>query len=102
MSGAARYNTDLFAQSTVQRLVDHFGVLMQKLVVAADVPLCEVDVMDVAEQQLVMETWNATQQPYPTSVTAHSLFEVQACKDPDATALPVSYTHLTLPTRNCV
>ena len=86
-NGAVDYNADLFASSTVHRLVDHFVVLMQKLVEAADVALCEVSVMDAAEQELVMETWNATQQPYPTSVTAHSLFEVQACKDPDAVAV---------------
>ncbi|WP_422615383.1 amino acid adenylation domain-containing protein, partial [Photorhabdus luminescens] len=41
----------------------------------------------MAERKLLLETWNATQTPYPDQTCIHRLFEQQTEKTPDAVAL---------------
>ena len=43
--------------------------------------------MGIDEACVVMEEWNETTQPYPTSATAPALFEAQASRTPDGVAL---------------
>ncbi|EQB97991.1 hypothetical protein B738_27667 [Photorhabdus temperata subsp. temperata M1021] len=47
----------------------------------------EIDILTPAERRLLLETWNTTAVPYPDALCIHQLFEQQAEKNPDATAL---------------
>ncbi|MCF2135543.1 AMP-binding protein, partial [Mycetohabitans sp. B3] len=44
-------------------------------------------VLPEAERELLLNTWNATQQAYPSNWCVHQLFEAQVERTPEATAL---------------
>ncbi|MCF7697207.1 amino acid adenylation domain-containing protein, partial [Mycetohabitans sp. B2] len=52
-----------------------------------DTPVQQLEVLPEIERQLLLETWNATQQTYPAHLCVHQLFEAQAERTPEATAL---------------
>ncbi|WP_030188083.1 AMP-binding protein, partial [Streptomyces sp. NRRL S-813] len=49
--------------------------------------LRDLDVLPASEHQQVVEAFNATGQPLPAGVLVHGLFEAQAARRPDATAV---------------
>ncbi|WP_223621894.1 condensation domain-containing protein, partial [Lysobacter sp. ESA13C] len=77
-----------FAQSTLQRIV-------HVLEIDAGTTLNEIGVLPEPERQLVVETWNATDAPYPVDRLVHEWFEAQAAKTPDAIALVQDEASLT-------
>ena len=86
MQGGIGFNTDLYDRASMQRLSAHMLNLLASMVEAPDAPLLSLSAMDGDEAVMVLE-WNDTAQPYPVSATAHQMFEAQAAKTPDATAL---------------
>ncbi len=52
-----------------------------------ETPVRLLNILPEAEKRLLLETWNATQTPYPDQCCIHRLFEQQAEKTPDAIAL---------------
>ncbi|WXK35240.1 amino acid adenylation domain-containing protein (plasmid) [Mycetohabitans rhizoxinica] len=52
-----------------------------------DVPVQQLQVLPEAERELLLNTWNATQQAYPKHRCVHQLFEAQVERTPEATAL---------------
>ncbi|WP_223621896.1 condensation domain-containing protein, partial [Lysobacter sp. ESA13C] len=69
-----------FAETALLRLVDALEIEPTR-------PLHAIDVLPEPERQLVVETWNATDAPYPVDRLVHEWFEAQAAKTPDAIAL---------------
>ncbi|WP_434524334.1 amino acid adenylation domain-containing protein [Photorhabdus asymbiotica] len=61
--------------------------LVEALEQAPETPVRELNILPEAEQRLLLETWNATEAPYPEQLCIHQLFEQQAKKTPEATAL---------------
>ncbi|MEZ5671607.1 MAG: condensation domain-containing protein [Thiotrichaceae bacterium] len=85
LSGIVEYNTDLFAEATLQRLVGHLHTLLEAVVTDPLQKISYIPIITTEEQQLFAQ-WNATQRDYPTlSVT--QLFEQQVVKTPDAIAV---------------
>ncbi|WP_340622354.1 hypothetical protein [Xenorhabdus siamensis] len=60
---------------------------MAALEQAPETPVWQLDILPEAERKLLLETWNATETPYPDTLCIHQLFEQQVEKTPDATAL---------------
>ncbi|PHM49273.1 non-ribosomal peptide synthetase [Xenorhabdus miraniensis] len=54
---------------------------------APETPVRALNILPETERTLLLETWNATETPYPEQLCIHQLFEQQAEKTPDATAL---------------
>ncbi len=52
-----------------------------------EAPVRLLNILSAAEKRLLLETWNATEAPYPDQCCIHQLFEQQAEKTPDAIAL---------------
>uniref|UniRef100_UPI001BD2246D AMP-binding protein n=1 Tax=Photorhabdus noenieputensis TaxID=1208607 RepID=UPI001BD2246D len=61
--------------------------LVEALEQAPDMPVRALDILPEAERTLLLTTWNATATAYPDALCIHQLFEQQADKTPDATAL---------------
>ena len=81
------YNTDLFDDSRILRMVDHFQRLLEMVVTEPDRPVAELPLLtDVERYQLVIE-WNDTGVEYPADKCVHELFEEQVEKTPDAVAV---------------
>src|SRR6185436_13774343 len=58
-----------------------------------------LSLLDAAEERQVLVEWNATEAPFPRDLGLHELFEAQAARTPQATALihgmrRVSYVEL--------
>ncbi|MFN9086678.1 MAG: AMP-binding protein, partial [Gemmatimonadaceae bacterium] len=73
--------------------------LVEALESAPVAPLGRLDVLPPAERRLVVESWNATDAPFPHEQGIHELFEAQAARAPDALAVlhdkvPLTYAEL--------
>ncbi|HEY7350649.1 MAG TPA: amino acid adenylation domain-containing protein [Ktedonobacterales bacterium] len=84
--GRFEYNSDLFDRTTIERMVGHWQTLLESIVADPNRPLSALPILTPAEQKL-LEEWNATQRAFPTNVCIHQLFEEQAARTPQATAV---------------
>uniref|UniRef100_UPI0030833345 amino acid adenylation domain-containing protein n=1 Tax=Photorhabdus temperata TaxID=574560 RepID=UPI0030833345 len=85
--GGIGYSTALFNQPTIVRQVGYLYAVLQAMVANPRQKVGEIDILTPAERRLLLETWNATEMPYPKVLCLHQLFEQQAEKTLDATAL---------------
>ncbi|MCF2135363.1 amino acid adenylation domain-containing protein [Mycetohabitans endofungorum] len=97
--GSLSYATALFDRATIERHVGYLQAMLQAIVAGGQQPVAHVELLAPAERTLLLETWNATQQDYPTHQYIHQLFEAQVVRTPEATALVyedqmLSYTEL--------
>ncbi|HEV2473848.1 MAG TPA: amino acid adenylation domain-containing protein, partial [Chthonomonadales bacterium] len=83
---ALHFRLDLFTQETAQRWLRHFNTLMEAAVASPDAPISDLPVMSEAEQQVLLEEWNRTEEDYDRFACAHQLFEKQAQLSPDRIA----------------
>jgi amino acid adenylation domain-containing protein len=109
----AQYCTDLFDDATIERMIEHYGVLLQGAVHDADTPIGELPLMTGRDQKL-LKSWNEA----PASISELSsegagsstacggatfvdMFELQVERSSDATAVvygeqELSYRELNL------
>ncbi|MBS9426295.1 amino acid adenylation domain-containing protein, partial [Photorhabdus caribbeanensis] len=85
--GYLNYATALFDQPTIERQVGYLHTVLQAMAANPQQPVGKIDILTVAERRLLLEIWNATETSYPDHDGIHRLFEQQAEKTPDATAL---------------
>lgn len=80
------YNTDLFARETIERMLNHFQLLLQTIIAEPDRRLDEISLLSATEYQEIVEGWNETAATYPVQCI-HELIHEQALLHPTATAL---------------
>ncbi|WP_338861467.1 amino acid adenylation domain-containing protein [Mycetohabitans rhizoxinica] len=61
--------------------------LAEALEYMPEMPVRQLEVLPDSERALLLQTWNATKRDYPLHLCIHQLFEAQAARTPDATAL---------------
>ncbi|HEU5381688.1 MAG TPA: condensation domain-containing protein, partial [Ktedonobacteraceae bacterium] len=94
------YNTDLFDRETVERMLLHFQILLEHIVVDAEQPVAALPLLSREEQQRILLDWNTHMVEAPRSTSGiHRLVEQMAQLHPDATAVVYqqsrwSYTEL--------
>ncbi len=87
LTGSLVYATDLFDDTTIARLISHFGRLLEGIVADPDRRIAELALLREAEcRQLIVE-FNDTAAPYRQDRCMHELFAAQAACMPDATAV---------------
>ena len=95
LKATVEYNTDLFEQQTVERMLGHYQRLLHGIVENPHHCLSELPILTDAEQQQLLVEWNDTQKDYPREQCVHQLFEAQVEKTPDAVAVVCEDHHLT-------
>lgn len=85
LHGILEYNTDLFLETTAQRIIEHFRAILHAVSAQPQQKIDLIPLLTVDEQQLLQQ-WNATQRAYP-QVPVQQLFEQQVEKTPDAVAI---------------
>ncbi|HEX5706332.1 MAG TPA: amino acid adenylation domain-containing protein, partial [Pyrinomonadaceae bacterium] len=95
LAGVLRYNPDLFDASTIERLVGHWQQLLRGVVLDPHSRLSELPLLTEDERQRLLVEWNATAREYERDKCVHELFEAQAARTPDATALVFEDVRLT-------
>src|SRR6185369_4862971 len=90
IEGSVEYNTDLFEDGTISRLLDHFRVLLQGVVHDPGRRLSELPLMSEAELHQALIEFNDTRTDGARDTCLHQLFEQQAALTPTATALTLN------------
>ncbi|GHO79997.1 hypothetical protein KSD_77680 [Ktedonobacter sp. SOSP1-85] len=83
----AEYSTDLFAAETIDRLLQHFHVLLQEIVSQPQLPLAQLALLTPAENQQMLIEWNQAQVTPQVDLCLHQLIEAQAERTPDQVAV---------------
>lgn len=86
----AQYNADLFEAGTMQRMLGHFRTLLKGIVANPKQPILDLPLLESSERDQLLLAWNDTQTDDPKDACVHKLFEVQAEKSPNATAVVFS------------
>ncbi|MEW6735520.1 MAG: condensation domain-containing protein, partial [Acidobacteriota bacterium] len=87
LNGQLEYNTDLFDVSTITRLLNHYRVLLESILVDTTQSIVELPILSESEQRQLLVAWNNTAADYPQDQCIHQLFELQALQTPEATAV---------------
>ncbi|HEV3049932.1 MAG TPA: amino acid adenylation domain-containing protein, partial [Longimicrobium sp.] len=95
LRGGLNYSTDLFEPDTIERMVGHLARVLEQVAADADVRLSRLDLLGDTERALVLDEWNRTAAEYPADRCIHELFEAQAARTPDATAIRFAGAALT-------
>jgi len=85
--GVVVYNTDLFDEGTITRMLGHFKRLLEGIVANPQARIANLPFLSEAERHQLLVEWNDTQADYPQKRCIHQLFEEQVEKTPDAIAL---------------
>ncbi|MBV9211459.1 MAG: amino acid adenylation domain-containing protein, partial [Acidobacteria bacterium] len=92
--GFVRYKSDLFDAAAIERLLGHFQSLLASIVINPDERVNELKLLTAAEQKQ-LQAWNATEVKRTRAQLLHKLFEEQAARTPDSTALSFKDESLT-------
>jgi amino acid adenylation domain-containing protein len=92
------YNTDLFQTETIERMLGHYGRLLEACVADPDARVADLPMLGDDERDAAIALVNATRVVYPDT-TLCRLFEAQVARDPDTEAVTfengsVSYSQL--------
>ena len=92
--GVAEYATDLFDESTVDRMMARFVRLLEAVVADPEQPVDRIDLLEPAERDQLLHEWNS---PIPArpATTVPELFEAQAARTPDGVAVTFEGAQLT-------
>src|SRR5450755_813659 len=89
------YNTDLFDNATIARMLRHWQVLLAGIAADPAQHLAELPLLTEEERHLLLVEWNATQVDYPKDQCYHQLVEAQVERTPDALAVVFEKEQLT-------
>jgi amino acid adenylation domain-containing protein len=95
LTGSFEYNTDLFDDTTIKRMVGHFQILLEGIVANPDQRISELPLLTEAEKHQLLIEWNDTKRDYPKDKCIHELFEEQVERSFDAIAVVFEDQQLT-------
>jgi amino acid adenylation domain-containing protein/non-ribosomal peptide synthase protein (TIGR01720 family) len=86
LKGWLEYNTDLFAATTIERLIAHFQMLLAAVAAQPEATINDIPLLTAAERQMLAD-WNRTAERYPDDRAVHQLVAEQAARRPEAIAV---------------
>ncbi|PYP82401.1 MAG: non-ribosomal peptide synthetase, partial [Blastocatellia bacterium AA13] len=81
------YNRDLFDAATIERMSRQYLKLLEGIGSAVETRLSELSLLSPIEERQLLVDWNGTATAFPADAAIASLFEAQAARTPDATAV---------------
>ncbi|MBI0421286.1 amino acid adenylation domain-containing protein [Acinetobacter sp. ACIN00229] len=87
ISGVIEYKADLFDQIKIEKMVEHFNVLLKYVVADPQSEIKKIPLLTELEQQEILIDWNNTEVKYPRDKNICELFEEQVQKTPDDIAV---------------
>jgi len=85
-----QWDADLFDETTAGRLLDHFDRLLAGMAAGAIGPVAELPMLAAGERDQILLAWSGAQDIPVGTGCLHELFEAQAARTPEATALVVN------------
>ncbi len=86
IAGPLVYNTDLFDESTIVRLLQHYQTLLEGIAANPDARLAELPLLSKTERTQLCG-WNETSSEYGREQCIQQLVEAQAARRPEAPAV---------------
>ncbi|MBD2005415.1 MULTISPECIES: non-ribosomal peptide synthetase [Cyanophyceae] len=93
--GVVVYNTDLFDEATITRMLGHFKMLLEGIIYNPEERISNLPLLSQAELHKLLIECNETAADYPHSKCIYQLFENQVEQNPDAIAVIFEDTQLT-------
>ncbi|HEU4769164.1 MAG TPA: amino acid adenylation domain-containing protein, partial [Pyrinomonadaceae bacterium] len=87
LEASFEYNTDLLEPATIERMSEHFQILLESVVADPSLALAELSMQSPSERQQLLFGWNNTQVDPGPFAGVHELFERHAALTPDQTAV---------------
>ena len=88
------YNTDLFDETTIRRMLSHFENLFQAIVSQPDRALLDLPLLSEDESRHLLCDFNPQAVALPPALCLHQLFEAHADRAPESLALSFDGFHL--------
>jgi amino acid adenylation domain-containing protein len=85
--GGLEHSTDLFDETTAQRMIGHYQRLLEGALSNPDQRIGALRLLTDAERRQVLVGWSGRRTNFSRSTCLHQLFEAQAEKAPDAVAV---------------
>ncbi len=87
LKGTFEYNTDLLDESTIDRMVGHYENLLGAIAGNPNEKISLISILSKEEEKRITEEWNNTFKEYPGDKCIYELFEEQAMRTPEETAV---------------
>ncbi len=85
--GTLEYNTDLFEDATITRMIGHFQHLLESMVAQPEQKIAQLPLLTSRESEQILVEWNATERPYAQDICIQQLVEAQVARTPEAIAV---------------
>ena len=95
LTGSLEYNTDLLEAGTIERLCNHFQVLLEEIVKEPEGAVSEFHILTPAEQHRLLIEWNDTALDTSSIALVHEQFESQVARTPEEIAITFGAEQLT-------
>jgi len=89
------YNTDLFDDSTIERMQEHYRCLLDGILANPEQRISQLDMMTASERKEFAEATATPRSEYPSNLGIHDLFAQQVARRPDAVAVVFGSEELT-------
>jgi amino acid adenylation domain-containing protein len=89
------YNLDLFDASTIERITNHFRILLESAAQDTGSKVSRMPLLAEAERHQLLVEWNDTRVEYPTDVPLNKFIEEQVEKTPESVAVIYESEQLT-------
>lgn len=87
LSFSITYNTDIYSQESVSRIIKHYKQLLEIVLENPDEKIKDIEYISKEERQELIFDFNANSVAYPTNKTLIDLFASQVLKTPENKAL---------------
>ncbi len=87
LQGIVEFNTDLFNVETIERLITHFKVLLESVIVSPERRIQNLPLITIAERHQLLVEWNSTRSKQVLRSCMHRNFEAWAERIPHETAV---------------
>ncbi len=81
------YDTDLFEEAAMKRMIEHYLNLIQALIADPQQKITQVKFISDQEQALLLDRWNKTFSNFPRDLCIHEIFTEQVQNTPNALAV---------------
>jgi amino acid adenylation domain-containing protein len=87
LTGSVQYNAVLYRKETIQRMINHFMVLLERALSDLNESISNIEILPGQEKTQLLQDFNQTAADYPKDKPLQELFEEQAAGNPEKTAV---------------